>query len=171
MPRHLWELLASHRYPRISTAAYTRENANKGGQAKTRKLCNRDQPSSATQSPRQQTSSPPIGMSQKCQGTKSLRSSPLRGGKSRETGSQLTRPSVRRHIRASSALANRHTVSASSSVGVTTPRRFRRNLRPEGSARTRAEDAGQNAGWPDWAGSGAGSVSKTGRTTAASAGC
>jgi len=29
MPRHLWELLASHRHPRIGSAADTRQNANK----------------------------------------------------------------------------------------------------------------------------------------------
>jgi hypothetical protein len=29
MPRHLWELLASHRHPRIGTAADTRQNPNK----------------------------------------------------------------------------------------------------------------------------------------------
>jgi hypothetical protein len=40
--------------------------------------------------PEKQTFSVSVGMSQKCQSTKSLRSSPLRGGKSRETGSQLT---------------------------------------------------------------------------------
>jgi hypothetical protein len=40
--------------------------------------------------PEQQTSSEPVGMSQTCHSTKSLRSSPLRGGKSRESGSQLT---------------------------------------------------------------------------------
>src|SRR5216684_2072621 len=39
--------------------------------------------------PDERTSSEPVGMSQRCQCTKSLRSSPLRGGKSRETGSQL----------------------------------------------------------------------------------
>src|ERR1700681_332967 len=38
----------------------------------------------------ERTSSGCLGMSEKCQGTKSLRSSPLRGGKSRESGSQLT---------------------------------------------------------------------------------
>src|SRR5882724_1831434 len=36
--------------------------------------------------PDQQTLSASVGMSQTCQGTKSLRSSPLRGSKSREAG-------------------------------------------------------------------------------------
>ena len=39
--------------------------------------------------PDKRTFSAPVGMSQRCQSTKSLRSSPLRGGKSRETGGQL----------------------------------------------------------------------------------
>jgi hypothetical protein len=38
--------------------------------------------------PDQRTFSAPVGMSQTCQGTKSLRSSPLRGSKSREAGSR-----------------------------------------------------------------------------------
>ena len=38
--------------------------------------------------PWKQTSSRPVGMSQRCQSTKSLRSSPLRGSKSREAGSR-----------------------------------------------------------------------------------
>jgi hypothetical protein len=39
--------------------------------------------------PQQRTFGDYCGMSEKCQRTKSLRSSPLRGGKNREAGSQL----------------------------------------------------------------------------------
>jgi hypothetical protein len=42
--------------------------------------------------PKKQTFSVSVRMSQTCQSTKSLRSSPLRGGKNRETGSQLRGP-------------------------------------------------------------------------------
>ena len=77
------------------------------------------------------------------------------------------RPSARRHIRASSAPASPHSAFASSTAAAATPQRFRRNPRPDGSAHTRAEGAGHNGGWPDWAGSSAGSVSRTGRTAAA----
>jgi hypothetical protein len=38
--------------------------------------------------PDKQTSSEPVGMSQRCQSTKSLRDSPLRGSKSRGAGSR-----------------------------------------------------------------------------------
>jgi hypothetical protein len=38
--------------------------------------------------PEERTSSVSVGMSQRCQSTKSLRSSPLRGSKSREAGSR-----------------------------------------------------------------------------------